>query len=349
MVPPMKRALTCVAASLGILGCEVGPSGPEVPAELAGEIARAKLAARSDPAQAVALGQLQRKAGLLFDAAETLLSASAAGVNTPALHGALARTNLELGYAQSAYQSIQACFAIDRLYPECSYAWAMLLEEVSGEESMRERQATWRRFLAHAPEDHPKRPYAVSALAQLDAQLGPQRLPPPVPPTQTSSVGTSTAAPAVATSSVARPHAGGVASGDQPVGELNPFGLALQRAYAAWQAGDLASAAAGFEAGLTERPGDAGATIELARVRHEQGRTEEAFRLADAAYAAAPEDPQVRFGYGYVNLLNRRNGPQALAAWQALLRDDPDYAKEMGVDALLAEITAATTTTSSAR
>lgn len=334
----MHRALLA-AAAFGVAACEPAASEPDVPPALIARIVEAEAAARTDPEARVRLGELQLEAELYFDAAETLLKALEQGRDDARVHAGLARAYLELGYRKSTSEAVDACFTRKRDQPDCLAVWGQYLERVGGERALRERRATWQRFLEVAPPEHPKRAYARSSIAQVDETLGPEpppTLPPPVRTATTAATSTGTGAATTTStrttsSTVTGPHAASPPDPSRPIGRLNRFGQAVRRAYEAWAGGDLDAAAAGFEEALTHRPDDPPVLAELARLRQEQGRSADAIRLAERAYQLGPEDPQVRFAFGLVMLRNRRRPDDAIAAWRALLRDNRDFLEQTGL------------------
>ncbi|MBX2814263.1 MAG: tetratricopeptide repeat protein, partial [Myxococcales bacterium] len=127
-----------------------------------------------------------------------------------------------------------------------------------------------------------------------------------------------------------------------PVGELNQFGAALQKAYQAWANKDPVGAESAFRKALDIRPNDAPAMAELARVLTETNKIVEAEDWVNKAWAAAPNDPQVRFAFGFVLLQARKRPKEAIEAWRDLQKDHPDFARKSGVTEMLKTIDNAT-------
>ena len=335
----MSRALTFVALLAGfVAACEPARPSRRLDPETERKIAAARATAGEDPEALRALGALELEAGQLFQAAETFEKAKTLGLSTPELYAGRSETYRQLGYARASMTALRECFLRDREQPDCLATWALLLEPDGSEGAQKEIQRTWARFMAAAPADHPKRAYAQSSLDQLNARFGP-----PTPRTPPPGAATSTAA-------ASNPHAGLDASGD--VGQLNPFGQALQGAYRAWAEERFEDAVKGFQTALELNPEDAPTLAELGRALLDAGRGEEAIAAVERAYALDPKDAQTRFGFGWVLLKQRTRPEEALAAWRALAADDPEYARERGIEQLLrdvGELDAKTATTAPVR
>lgn len=127
-------------------------------------------------------------------------------------------------------------------------------------------------------------------------------------------------------------------AGDPEVGELNAFGAALQRAFAAIRKQDPAAAEKAFREALELRPKDPTALAGLAQTLAIAGKVEEATKTAEAALAADPKDAQVRWTFGFVMVKARKNLDRAVAAWEALAKDDPEFARRVHVPELLIEL-----------
>jgi len=54
--------------------------------------------------------------------------------------------------------------------------------------------------------------------------------------------------------------------------------------------------------------------------------------------ALGPEDPQVRFMFGSILLRADERTDEAIAAWQSLLRDQPEIAEQLGIRERLAAV-----------
>lgn len=312
--------------------CELGGPGPAtLSSDDGARLDAARRAAAAGPETQLRYGQVALEVGRLFEAAEAFRAAETAGLRSAAVYAGQALTYVRLGYAGRTVGALRQCFQRSPREPDCLLAFARLIESDSTEGAQREVQRTWARFLLVAPSDHPERAYAQSALAQLNGRFGPlsedeiRGAPPreaasrPSPPPPGSLPG----------------HEGG--EGEDAIGELNPFGKALQRAYAAWADKKLDAAETAFREALALREDDAITLAELGRLLLEGENPDEALKLVDQAWTLAPEEPQVRFAFGLVNLRNRRRGKEALEAWQALLQDSPQYARELGVERLLEE------------
>lgn len=308
----------------------------------------------------VQLGYTALEAKRYFEAADSLAKARDQGSKNVAVFSGLARTYVALGYSQSAVQAIRACFNINRNEPDCLYAYGMLLSGDPSDGAQKELQRTWERFLKAAPKSHSQRGYVESSLSQLNGRFGkltqeeidgvkpkpnqnsqPASAPPSTTSTSTRSTGSKWAGTKPPTGEVDSNHGSTTTSTQSPhansdVGQLNPFGSILQKAYRAWSDKDLTAAAAHFQAALGMRPDDAPMMAELARVLSEANKFDEAEKWVEKAKAGAPNNPQVRFAFGYVLLNARKRPEEALEAWKSLQKDHPDYAKRVGVTDILA-------------
>jgi cytochrome c-type biogenesis protein CcmH/NrfG len=54
-------------------------------------------------------------------------------------------------------------------------------------------------------------------------------------------------------------------------------------------------------------------------------------QAVEKAYQLDPQDPQVRWAFGLIMLRNQIKMAEAIGAWEALLRDDPEYAQRLGL------------------
>ncbi len=346
-----SAAITRLGAILLLVatsGCQLELDGrKEVPAKLAGTIAQLKertLANPSDQGALVGLAEAQLEAGMLFEAADNFSKAKAMGSNARILAG-LANSYNQLGYMRSTVDQLSECRKIRPPHADCIYAAGRFFEnfltDVNDKDVKQRLRGTWLQFLAIAPADHPKRAYVKSAVDQLNAELGPPKFAPgpssrpasqPAPGGAHGAAGQPAASPPPTTPPPAPAgHAGGAAPEPPPgeeVGELNPFGAAIQRAMSAYQKGDAKGAAAAFKDALKARPGDPLASAGLGEVLYVIGKKQESFKYLDAAYKAEPNDVMVRLLFGQVMLTARRRTDDAIKAWESLIKDAPDYAKQ---------------------
>ena len=86
------------------------------------------------------------------------------------------------------------------------------------------------------------------------------------------------------------------------------------------------------------QPNDATALSGLANVLWQANKKGEAVLIAERAHAADPTHSQVRFVYGMIMLKSGKNIGTALEGWKALQAEDPEYAKQTGVTAMLERI-----------
>lgn len=306
----------------------------EIPGPLAERIAQKRAEVMAKPADAnlnVELGTLYIAAEHYFEAADVLQSAKTQGADTSILHAGLAETYLELGYFRPCADELRACFQKNRDEPGCLYVFGMLMEGIQDRKALEEAQRAYRRLLQVAP-DFRKAKLASSSLDQVEAKLA--ALPKPA-----SQPASEPAAPAPATPTAPAaevvPTPGHTSQIDpatgEDVGELNPYGQAIMKAMAAVRKNDGATAEAAFGEALKIRPDDASTRAGLAEAQFSQGKKAAAIENIEKAFAAEPTDPQVRWAFGRIMIEERRRVGEAVAAWRALVKDEPEYANQLGV------------------
>ena len=128
-------------------------------------------------------------------------------------------------------------------------------------------------------------------------------------------------------------HAAG--SANQDVGQLNAFGVAIQKALAAVRNNDAVGAEAAYKDALKLRPNDVAALAGLAEAEFAQNRLDDAVTTIEKAWTNDPKDAQVRWVFGLVMLQARKRTSDAIAAWEALQRDTPEYARQLQIDVKL--------------
>lgn len=329
-------AVAFLAAVLA--GCDLGGPGPAIlSSEDGARLDAARRAAASGPEGQLRYAQVALEVGRLFEAAEAFRAAEQGGLKTPALFAGKALTYVRLGYMGTTVGALRQCFQRSPREPDCLLAFARLIETDPSEGAQRELHRTWARFLLVAPRDHPERGYAQSALAQLEGRFGAlsqDELLGRPPKSAASRPGDEAGSENPPPPSGVPGHEG---AGASAIGELNPFGQALQKAYAAWSEKKLDDAEAAFRDALKIRSEDAATLAELGRLLQEKKEPKEARELVNRAWTIAPDEPQVQYAFGLVNLQNRTRGKEALEAWQALLQSNPDYARQLGVERLLEE------------
>ena len=336
----MRRRSSLLALLALSSACESGAlSGPQMNPETQRRLKEARAAALSeDPSSLLKLGQIEIEAGLLFNAADTLQKAQNKGAKSAALFASMAQTYVDLGYPESAISALRSCFKENPAEPNCLYAFGALIQSDPSDGAQREVQLAWSRFALVAAPDHPRRGYVESALAQLNGRFGPLS-PDKIwgrPSSQPASTSSTTPSASAQTSSISPHSAGDIARED--VGELNPFGVTLGQAYAAWQKRDTTAAEAAFRRALELRPNDAPTMAELSRLLLDTGKNDDAETLVNKAWTLDSSHPQVRFAFGLIMLHGRKRAEEALEAWRALMRDNPDYARQAGVERLLKEV-----------
>ena len=274
------------------------------------------------------LGEAYLEGGATFEAADAFRQAAELGDRSDRVEAGLAAAYLDLGYVKSAIEHLTACFRINRDNPSCLLTLAGLMESDGRKDALSEARRAYQRFLTIAP-DHPRAAYARSMLDQLNASLGTDSSELPTPNDATPSPGNS-APPALAG------HAHG--TDGQEVGELKPFGLAIQKAMEAERTNDHVAAVAAYREALSLEPSDPTALAGLARALWLAQQTEEAIKVAETAYRNAPNDPEVRYVFGLIMLKSGRDPQSGLAAWKALLRDDPEYAARLDLKTSIAQL-----------
>ncbi len=306
----------------------------EIPGPLAERIAqkRAELMATPDDAKLnVELGNLYLTAEHYFEAADALQNAKTQGGDSSLLHAGLAETYLELGYFRPCADELRACFQKNRDEPGCLYVFGMLMEGIQDRKALEEAQRAYTRLLQVAP-DFRKAKLASSSLDQVEAQLA--SLPKPADQPASQPAGEAPATPTSPAKTVV-PTPGHTSQVDpstgEDVGELNPYGRAIMKAMEAVRKNDGAAAEAAFSDALKIRPDDASTRAGLAEAQFSQGKKKAAIENIEKAYAADPNDPQVRWAFGRIMIEERRRTDEAVAAWKALIKDEPEYANQLGV------------------
>jgi cytochrome c-type biogenesis protein CcmH/NrfG len=333
----MRRALI---AGVLLLGCEVDFSKPKEPEPgLAQRIAQKKndlLRNPSDVKTLLELGDLQLEAGQMFDAADTFTAARTAGSNDIRVNAGLTTAYFDLGYMKSGIEELRTCIERDRNNPDCLYAYGRLVEPDTSENARRELRQVWLRFLQVAP-THRKANYVKSSLEQIEAQLAanppadgaerqndePADTPPPAPPPGGAPI---------------PGHPGGTPEENEEIGELNPFGVAIAKAIEFVKKNDPVGAEGAFREALKLVPNDPGAMAGLAETLFAQNKQEEAVKTIEKAYEIDPKDAQVRWAFGLIMMRNQIKMAEAIAAWQALADEDPEYAQRLGIPERLEQI-----------
>jgi cytochrome c-type biogenesis protein CcmH/NrfG len=335
----MRRAL--IAAVL-LFGCEVDFSKPKQPDPgLAQRIAQKKndlMKSPDDVKTLVELGELQLEAGQLFDASETFTAARRTGSDDIRINAGLSATYLDLGYVKAGIEELKSCIERDRNQPDCLFQYGRLVEGDQSPQALQELRQVWLRFLELAP-NHRKASYVRSSLEQIEAQLENVKAQQPDQPANplaeepkpAEQPGAPPASPPVAEAAPIPGHPGGTPEEADDVGELNEFGQAISRAIAAVSKNDAAGAEAAFRDALKIRPKDPSAMAGLAETLFAQNEQEEAIKTIEKAWELDPKDAQVRWAFGVIMMKNKMRMGEALAAWEALNADDPEYAKRLGI------------------
>ena len=231
-------------------------------------------------------------------------------------YAGLSDAYLKLAYLEPAFEALGKGVRAEKFPEECMLRLAEVLRSDGSPEAIGQARDFLARFIQVAPQ-HPRIAEARALLRQIDVQLS---------TTPGATVRTGTVAP---TMKIPEHQGGG--TGDTPVGALNPFGQAIQRAIAAVQTNDPVTAEKALKEALTYQPDDVGALSFLAETYLAQDKVAEARSSAERAYKLEPTNSQARWAFGLVNIRTRGDIPRALEAWKALAKDDPDFAREAGV------------------
>lgn len=305
------------------------------------KIARARLAydaAPNDVKTIVALADAYTEANHALEAVDGYQKAIELGAKEPRIYGALAGLYIKFGYLQSAVDNIKGCMAVDRNDPECMLAIGLLFETDGGREMQAQARQAFSSMLSVAP-DHPKAALVRSKLDQLNAKLGPIEEGAPEEAEGSPHGG----AVGAEDPNVKDPHAGigGKPEPDEEVGELNEFGAALQRAFAAVQKQDAAGAEKAFREALAIQPNDSTALAGLSQSLLVLKKYPEAKKTAEAAVKADPKDPQARYTLGMAFMRGAESAEdvkRGIAVWEEFLREEPEAAKPFRVKEQLDEI-----------
>jgi len=316
------RRLCCVLPFLVIGGCNLDFDGtPKASPELASQIAAAESAVfadENDASRRVAVADLYAEAGRVFEAADQLKKATELDPSRGGARVKLAELYQRIGYYTEAFIELRHCIERNPAEADCLYAIGGILKADGTPSGLDQAREVWERLISVAP-NHPKAEAAKKGLAQIAAQR---------PASQPAEAPKPGALPEAGTAQLPA-HTG--AGANEDVGNLNPFGAAIGKAMAAVRAKDGPAAEAAFREALTISPDDPGALAGLAETLHTQNNPEEAERTAQRAYDLAPTHPQVRWVFGLIMLKRGRQIGPALEAWKALAKEEPEYAKQLGV------------------
>ena len=213
---------------------------------------------------------------------------------------------MSIGYYDQVEQLLRDCFAKNRGEPGCLYAAGELMMMVGTKPAQEAARSVWAQFVAVAP-DHLRANYVRSELDQLNARLGPPSAAPKraaPPPSQPASQPASRPAAAPTETAPEQPSGNAVdpavpghAQGPQgrDVGELNPFGVAIQKAMVAIRNNDAPGAESAYREALEIRPNDASALAGLSEAQFSQRRIDDAVASIEKAWSIDPSDAQVRW------------------------------------------------------
>lgn len=317
-----------------VVGCVDFDKPPAVDPNLERRIAQKLTQVAAAPADATAeteLAELYFEAERYFDAADHFQAASTKSGDITRVASGLALTYLELGYIPAMVEQLKRCFERNRSHPGCLYAFGNLLERDGSPDALAEARRTYLHFLQVAPPDHPRLAYVKSAVEQLNARLPKEALeaPPDQPASAPAPAGNPAMPPNHPTGAPPGLPAHGAATGEEDVGELNEFGRAIQKGMSLAQSGDFANAEAAFRQAVSLVPTDAGARAGLAEMLYAQRKRGEARQAVEEAWKLDRADPQVRYTYGLIMLEEPGKKAEALAAWEALVAAEPEYAEQL--------------------
>ena len=238
--------------------------------------------------------------------------------------GALGRLYEKLGYFTASYRQLMTCVRVAPEQPECLYQLGALLQRDGSNAGLQQSLTYWRRFLEVA-QNHPRRSEVERRLNEVEAQIDTA-----LDKTPNANEVATSAPSNPPTEASALPDHSGVKS-DDSVGQLNPFGQAIGEAIAAIRKKDSATAEKAFRRALAIRPNDAGAMAGLAETLFHQNKTPEAQSTISKAYEIDPKNAQTQWVFGLIMIKTGQNIGKALEAWEALNRDSPEFAKQVGV------------------
>jgi tetratricopeptide (TPR) repeat protein len=336
------RPLLALAVALAA-GCDLSAAltqrtDPAVDRDLKALEARAK-ASPEDLSAQVALGNAYLGAQRFFLAADTFKAVQQKAPDDPRVRVGLAECYNALGYLIESWEQLKSCTDHNPNDPECVLRMAVLMKGDGSKSGLTEARRLFERFLKVAPSD-PRAAMARSNLEQVEAQLKQAGMvpPPEAEPAEEAphAEGVPEASPPSSAEAMVPGHPS--AGSDEGVGELNPFGVAIQKALAAMRRNDPAGAEAAFKEALAIRPDDPAAVAGLAEAQLALGKNSEAQASADKAIALDPKDEQARWAYGLVMIRTTKNVPKAIETWRSLVADDPEYAKKLGVTKMLEQI-----------
>jgi cytochrome c-type biogenesis protein CcmH/NrfG len=311
-------------ASVVITACDFSKPAIDATVQEALKKQEAELAQQSmNPAAHFKLAQTYEKAGLTMKAADAYLQV----LELDPIHAdgmaALGRIYEKLGYYTASFRRLHQCLKTESDHPECLYQIGALLRKDGSKTGLTQSLSYWRRFLRSST-THPKLDEVRRAVGEVEAQLDTTGR-----PAQSEHTITEAAPDPDQASDVISSHEG--ASGSEDVGQLNPFGAAIGRAIAAIRKKDSSTAEAAFRVALTIRPKDAGALAGLAETLFHQGKNEAAQKAVTKAYDSDPKNTQAQWVYGLIMIKSGKNMARALEAWNALQRDSPEFAAQVGV------------------
>lgn len=116
-----------------------------------------------------------------------------------------------------------------------------------------------------------------------------------------------------------------------PAEPEDPYAAAMRKAVEARTQNDARTAEVAYRTALAAKPKDPHALAGVAEMLFAQEKAEDALKPAELAYELLPTDPEVRWVFGLVMLSKNKRVDDAMAAWDALIKDTPDYAKGLGV------------------
>jgi cytochrome c-type biogenesis protein CcmH/NrfG len=117
--------------------------------------------------------------------------------------------------------------------------------------------------------------------------------------------------------------------------------LRIQLGNAYYDAGLYREAASAYEEGIAIRPQDPEVETDLATCYHYQGQDDKALQTLDRVLRERPGFAQALFNKGVILQTARNDAAGAVAAWQELLRSNPDYPRRNELEQKIAQLQSA--------
>lgn len=111
----------------------------------------------------------------------------------------------------------------------------------------------------------------------------------------------------------------------------DPYAEAMLRAIEARKKSDARAAEVEYRAALKAKPKDPLALAGVAEMLFAQDKAVDAMQPAELAYELMPTEPEIRWVFGLVMLAKNKRTDDAIAAWEAIIKDTPEYAEQLGL------------------